>query len=342
MATLQLREALLQGNDIYVLDGGVSTHLENQGHKFKHAALWSSSLLLNKAGQTAIAQGHVDWCKAGADIISTVTYQCHYEESLWPSSVITNSKQMDEMMETAVQLARQANSRWVATSLGCYGGALANGAEYTGDYPNTSQESLVRFHKPRYQRAVALFPDAIAFETIPSLLEVKALVQLLLLSDNNSRSSKHQQKKKQQQPACWISLACRNDTELNDGTPVTTALKLLRQVPVAKLQGIGFNCCSLASLSGLVDVLIKDNDRAIVIYPNSGEDYNGTSHSWEPGTGCTNDQEFANALLGILQKIRTSSTIDPLPTILVGGCCRTRPAAIAALQSGIAAMNLGS
>ena len=68
--------------DILLMDGGVSTHLEQllkeKEASFPHRALWSSSLLLTPSGRDWIQRGHNDWLEAGSDILTTVTYQCHY------------------------------------------------------------------------------------------------------------------------------------------------------------------------------------------------------------------------------------------------------------------------
>jgi Homocysteine S-methyltransferase len=102
---------------ILVLDGGVSTHLESllalyarveDRHSesistirpaFPHRELWSSSLLLTDQGRRTIHQGHLDWILAGADILSTVTYQCHYNRSHWSDALqnCVTSDAMDEM-----------------------------------------------------------------------------------------------------------------------------------------------------------------------------------------------------------------------------------------------------
>lgn len=440
-AVLSLKEALLQGNAIYVLDGGVSTHLQwnlCRGIPFCYPELWSSSLLLsnNEDQETAdqeiaatvastsqtrsddddyhskqfachghelIYQGHLDWLQAGANIVSTVTYQCHYESRLWPhhASLSLSSVTMDTMMETAVDLARRAiadgtdqqhlkasetqpvncrrrrRPQWIAVSLGCFGAALANGAEYTGAYCETDLEhqdnplplarigtktidELMVFHQPRILKAIELKDvDAIALETIPSLLECKALVKLLTSPTfpSDTQSSL---------PAFWISLACRNGSELNDGTPVVQALRVLREIPVDILQGIGFNCCDSQYLRSLCQLLVQEylehaaaadaiNSfhrrlgavRAILLYPNSGETYDADAKDWVPHTGCRDGSTLADRLSQIVHDIRDQwrkgmtdmekqEGIDkgplPVPTIVLGGCCRTQPDTISRLR----------
>ncbi len=57
---------------IVMLDGGLATTLENRGHDLNHE-LWSAKLLLEDP--EAIRQAHLDFLSAGADCITTATYQ---------------------------------------------------------------------------------------------------------------------------------------------------------------------------------------------------------------------------------------------------------------------------
>jgi len=407
---------------ILLLDGGVSTHLEHnlsssssssssrneKSAAFPYRELWSSGLLLSETGRQQIRKGHLDWLEAGANAIETVTYQCHYESHLWPkrsggesssaSSDIITDAIMDQMWKDGIDLARQTvrefNSRnhhgtpprprFVIASSGCYGAALSNGAEYTGDYncllddeyekedrAARPVDKLVEFHRRKLQTALALHPDCIAIETVPSLTECRALRKLLqdprmTMGDDDDNI------------ACYISLACRNGTELNDGSLLQDALSMLRPIPTSRLQAIGLNCCDSQHLPNLLDILLRDmlattrkadgsdaasKKRGIVIYPNSGESWDAVSETWVGGTGVTESDAMAQRLYSILQHIertwqRYSSSSsscccnDPptaaktrtrpsLPSILIGGCCRTTPAAIQALAQRVDA-NLAS
>jgi len=83
-----------------------------------------------------------------------------------------------------------------------------------------------------------------------------------------------------------------------------------------------------------------------VIYPNSGEAWDAARETWVAGTGVTEAEAMAQRLLEAVQHIETvwrrrnNDSLDespppPLPSILVGGCCRTTPATIAALSRRI-------
>jgi homocysteine S-methyltransferase len=368
------------GTRILLLDGGVSTHLEDLIAKnstssssgssscscedasssapesstpaFAHRELWSSSLLLDGTkGRNHILQGHVDWITAGADIITTVTYQCHYETELWPKVLREKDQSeatatMSQMFRDGIGIAEDAardtrrnNDRetkeraFVVASFGCYGAALSNGAEYTGAYGSkVTMDHLVQFHQRKLQAVASSHPDGVAFETIPSHLEFQALAQLLSSPEQQGYSS------------TWISLACRNGTELNDGTPLASVLDTLRPIPVSALQAIGFNCCDSAYLPELVRSLLIDMAthgpvRAIVLYPNSGEEWNAATADWKEGTGCTAADELAVRLMKLSVMVEdTWSELcpnEPPPSLVIGGCCRTRPAAIASLRKQV-------
>jgi homocysteine S-methyltransferase len=363
-ATLNLKDILLGDTvhriahpldpSILLLDGGVSTHLQDNlddaGGSFEFRELWSSSLLLTAEGRKLVLQGHNKWLEAGSDILSTTTYQCHYEQALWARNIDQSSilckEQVDRMFHDAVDLARQAQSSttkrgeihkaaYVAVSLGCYGAALANGAEYTGDYGDRiSVDDLVRFHRRKLEQALRCQPDAVAFETIPSYMECRALAQVL------AETSTSQAPSCATRVACWISLACRNGSELNDGTPVSRALDCLSMLPVSQLQGIDFNCCDGQHLPQLASILLQHmasdsgTKRAILLYPNSGEVWDAASEAWEENSGCTSAAAFAESLMQVVSTIVTDwpENMGSCPAIVVGGCCRTRPDSIRELR----------
>ena len=71
----------------------------------------------------------------------------------------------------------------VAASVGPYGAVLANGAEYTGDYglggADAARAALRDFHLPRAEALASAGARLLAIETIPSVVEAEALVEVL-------------------------------------------------------------------------------------------------------------------------------------------------------------------
>ena len=150
---------------------------------FSDRHLWSSSLLLTPSGRQEILHGHLDFLRAGCDVISTVTYQLsHYlcERSLEKDKIDTDnetSKGIDDdskimswteesvnwYLRMAYRIATESillqsssqdfstRERYIMTSIGSYGGALADGSEYTGEYGDVTFDALKDFHRKRFE-----------------------------------------------------------------------------------------------------------------------------------------------------------------------------------------------
>ena len=355
---------------IYLLDGGVSTHLRDLWQRdFPHPELWSSSLLLTEEGRSTILQGHKDWLRSGSDVLTTVTYQCFFP-TLSARGGVVDASQVDRMLRDGVQLARRAileeddaekkaskgntttttrkQQRFVVASMGCYGAALADGSEYTGNYPNIqSDQDLVDFHRAKTQILLEEQPDGFALETVPCVQECRAF--LSLLQELSQTATATTTKQPPLLPACWISLACRNGHELNDGSPLEEALNVIHELDpeAALVQAIGINCCDSEHIASLVRTMVTflaqtwqpQSRRALVIYPNSGEEWNPETKSWKEGTGLRQDNLQDVFAVRLLEAVDMAQEIwkqfhptSPPPTILLGGCCRTRPETIRALR----------
>jgi len=135
-------------NSLHVIDGGLASELEYRGARIS-GPLWSAHVLEDQP--EILLAVHRAYIEAGAQVIATCSYQVsrmgYVEFGLAP-------EQADAALLKSVELARQAAAEFpgkrvlVAASLGPYGAALHNGAEYTGDY-TCSHDDLVRFHRER-------------------------------------------------------------------------------------------------------------------------------------------------------------------------------------------------
>src|SRR5579863_8235733 len=162
------RSGLLHG--VHVLDGGMASELEYLGANI-NGPLWSAHVL--EDAPEKIVAVHRAYIEAGADCIETASYQVsrmgYAEFGLAP-------ERADAALLRAVELARNAAAEFpdrrvvVAASLGPYGAALHNGAEYHGNY-DCSFSELVKFHRERIQvlagASDSQAPDLLAFETLP-------------------------------------------------------------------------------------------------------------------------------------------------------------------------------
>ena len=172
-------------------------------------------------------------------------------------------EEVDAMLLTGVRLAHAAREKiynsdnessksfdhkYVMGSIGCYGAALADGSEYLGRY-GVPVEELIKFHRRRLQVFYGSeYVDSVAFETVPALEEVEAIVTLLC----------QQQLNEEQGPAVWISLACKDGMHLNDGSPIEDALDKIEGLDPKGLlvHGIGVNCFAIKHCEYIPSLLL--------------------------------------------------------------------------------------
>ena len=289
---------------IRVLDGAMATELERRGCDIS-GPLWSAHVL--DSAPATIAAVHLDYLRAGADCISTASYQV---SALGYRELGRDPRDASRALRQSVEIAQQARiaySRehprriWIAASLGPYGAALHNGAEYHGRYPIGFDE-LIAFHAERFGDLAPSSADFLALETIPSLAEAQALVRALEQTPSVS---------------AWISFTCRDAARVAHGEPLRVCAEAVAGTP--QVLAIGINCTSPRLIAALVAEARQgcQDRKPIVVYPNSGERWNAAARSWHgaasaAGFGALARQWFAAGAQA------------------VGGCCRTGPAHIAA------------
>jgi homocysteine S-methyltransferase len=281
-----------------VLDGGLATQLESQGHNLD-SALWSARLLHDNPD--AIVQAHLAYFTAGAQVATTASYQASIGGFVQAG---IGRPEAELLIKRSVRLAEQARARyddgrtrWIAGSVGPYGAALADGSEYRGDY-DLSVNELRAWHRPRIALLAESGVDILALETIPCLTEVEALLAEV---DGSG------------QP-CWLSVTCAGD-RTRAGEPAAEAFSLARDVE--EIVAVGVNCIDPADACALVRSASESTGKPVVAYPNSGERWDASARAWTgPVTFRSED---------VKEWISTGAR-------LVGGCCRVGPTAIRAIR----------
>ncbi|MEU3961739.1 homocysteine S-methyltransferase [Streptomyces buecherae] len=344
---LPLAEALARG--AVVLDGGLSNQLEAQGCDLSDD-LWSARLLADDPAQ--IEAAHAAYVRAGAQVLITSSYQASYEGFARRD---LGRRQVDELLRRSVHLARRAAAQneaaarvyrtageapggdgdggigaahalvgrdpelpgeqpaapgetagvgdgtvWVAGSVGPYGAMLADGSEYRGGY-GLSVRELMGYHRPRIAALAAARPDVLALETVPDIDEAEAM--LWAAEDCGV--------------PVWLSYSIRGHLT-RAGQPLERAFALAADNE--QVIAVGVNCCTPADADGAVRLAGLVTGKPVVVYPNSGEDWDATARDW-----------------------RGRSTFDPARVAawrsegarLVGGCCRVGPDQIADLAAEI-------
>ncbi|HEX7301810.1 homocysteine S-methyltransferase [Lentzea sp.] len=296
---MELAEAL--ASRVVVLDGGLSTALEQAGHDLSDP-LWSARLLLSDP--EALRAAHLAFYRAGAEVAITASYQASFEG--FARRGIGHDDTV-RLLRSSVELARSAASevdgqRWVAASVGPYGAVLADGSEYRGRY-GLSHRELVAFHGPRVEALCSAGPDVLAVETIPDSDEASAVVDVVRGSG----------------VPMWLSYSVRGDRTCA-GQPLEEAFAVVSGVD--EVVAVGVNCCAPQDVAGAVAAARRVTGLPVVVYPNSGETWDAGARGW------TGDGGGFAALPG--EWVGGGAR-------LVGGCCRTGPDAIGELVKGLPA-----
>lgn len=273
--------------------------LEGFGCDLNHD-LWSARLI--NSDPELITRAHLSYLEAGADCITTSSYQASSEAFL---ACGFGKEEAENLLLKSVELAERAKALYyrqndskrsiqIAASFGPYGAFLANGAEYTGLYDVDTSE-LTEFHSKKIKVLERSNADVFAFETIPNLEEIKVVTRLLETCTKPS----------------WLSVSCKNDAQLNDGNSIEEVTMVLDKS--TNIFAVGVNCTAPKYISNIIR-LLKDRikDKKIIIYPNSGEIYQKETRSW---LGISDPRAFE-----LMAKEWFS-----LGANIIGGCCRIGP-----------------
>lgn len=299
---------LLDSQGVAIIDGALATELERRGADLRDA-LWSARLLLD--APDLIRSVHLDYLRAGADVLITASYQASYAGFARRG---LDAAAVDDLFRLSVALATDARDRFwaepanragrvrplVAASIGPYGAYLADGSEYRGDY-GLSVAELMAWHRPRMAVLAAAGADLFALETIPCLAEVEALAALLAEFPH--------------MPA-WLACSCRDGATLSSSEPIAEAARIAEET--AQIVAVGVNCTAPRYVEELLAAARRGTTKPLLCYPNSGEAWDAMARCWVEGSGVTDFAEPARRWVAAGAR-------------LVGGCCRTTPEDIAVI-----------
>uniref|UniRef100_A0ACD5WJP3 Uncharacterized protein n=1 Tax=Avena sativa TaxID=4498 RepID=A0ACD5WJP3_AVESA len=327
----ELRRWVREAGGCLVVDGAMGTELEAHGADLQDE-LWSARCLVS--APHLIRKVHLDYLEAGANIITTASYQATLQGF---QSRSLSREQSEALLRRSVEIAQEARAIFlegrskgpysarenetrsterrrpvlVAASVGSYGAYLADGSEYTGDYGRSvTKEWLKKFHRRRLQVLAEAGPDLIAFETIPNKLEAQAYCELL--EENDIRI-----------PA-WFSFTSKDGATAASGDPITDCAAVADSC--RRVAAVGVNCTAPRLIHGLILSITKVTSKPVVVYPNTGETYVAETKEWVDSTG---GRASATDFVSCVGKWRQAGPA------LVGGCCRTSPATVRAIARAL-------
>jgi len=310
---------ILQKQPVLILDGAFSTELERRGCDLDDP-LWSAKILMENPGEVAAV--HEDYFNAGADCVISASYQATFEGFMKRG---LSEAEAYRLIASSISLALEVRDRFwekaenrvnrprplVAASVGPYGAYLADGSEYRGDY-NLDEEALMRFHKKRLETLIAAGPDILACETIPCLVEAKAVVRLL-----------------EEMPGiyAWISFSAKDGEHINSGECIEDCARWLDSYE--QVAAVGINCTAPEYIESLIERIRTETNKPIVVYPNSGEHYDAVQKTWHRGSA---DLSYGERSLLWHKK----------GAQVIGGCCKTTPDDIRKIADWVRLRRFGS
>jgi homocysteine S-methyltransferase len=307
---LSIQDALASGTSL-ILDGGLATELERRGHRLADA-LWSARVLLD--APESIEAVHYDYYAAGARCVTTASYQASYPGF---DAVGIRREEATAILQRSVQLAKDARTRvirdertrglrprqlYVAGSVGPYGATLHDGSEYRGDY-RLSERSLLEFHAPRLATLAAAGVDIMACETIPQLVEARAIGQALAALGSVQ---------------AWVSFTSLDGVHTPAGDPLELCARTLDSSP--DVIAVGVNCVSPELVSSCLRALRRGTAKPLVAYPNVAGRWNAELRRWTEPHAFTEVLEEYPAWIALGARA-------------IGGCCGTTPEDIRALTT---------
>ncbi|WP_414171830.1 homocysteine S-methyltransferase family protein [Clavibacter tessellarius] len=141
--------------------------------------------------------------------------------------------------------------------------------------------------------------DLLACETVPSLDEGRALVDLARGSGASA----------------WLAFTIEGG-RLRSGEPMAEGFRLAEEAD--EIVAVGINCAHPEEVPAAIAAARSVTDRSVVVYPNSGERWDAVARGWRGDPGVPDARAWIDA-----------------GATLVGGCCRVGPDAIRSMRDAL-------
>ncbi|KAJ2607581.1 Catalyzes methyl transfer from S-methylmethionine (SMM) to adenosyl-L-homocysteine (AdoMet) [Coemansia sp. RSA 1365] len=294
--------------------------------------LWASGVAVRSP--EIVEYVHRQYLEAGADIITTATYQAS-ERGYIAAGVAADTAEADDVMAAVLDLAVKARFEYlaqksgtsrrplIAASLGSIGATLGNRSKYTGNYGcHVTVADIQEFHLRRFYMLARCLQvprlrgqiDLLAIETVPSVAEATAIVEAFCQLEQHGVAL----------PPAWISFTASEEGKVAHGETIEDAVRVVEASP--SVCAIGINCVPQQCVSGLLARIRRATLKPIICYPNC-QTWTG-SEEWTNKNGQVTPAEFAH----------NARQWKQAGAMIVGGCCRTTPAHIRALAETMQSM----
>ncbi|MEM1166895.1 MAG: homocysteine S-methyltransferase family protein [Planctomycetota bacterium] len=327
MAETAPRPTILEALEhrVLVLDGAMGTQIHDADLTLDDFdGLENCSEILCTSRPDVIRQIHAGYLAAGADVVETNTF------GGMPHVLVEFDIQdrVHEINRAAVRLAREAalehetpdRPRYVLGAIGP-GTKLVTLGQITFDDLVASYraqaEALIEGGPPTGFNADSETTgvDAVLVETCQDILQIKAVVSAIIQAQQH-----HGLWNTDRQVPIFVSITIEQQGTMLVGSDITAAVNALADLPIA---GIGMNCATgPKEMTEHLRYLGANSTKHVTVYPNAGLptlQEGRTVFPMQPGP-------FAEQVGHLAEEIGIS---------LVGGCCGTTPAHIAAIAERV-------
>ena len=174
-----------------------------------------------------------------------------------------------------------------------------------------SKEDLISWHRPRIEALSEAGVDFFAVETQPTWQEAVAILDCIQQVD----------------PVLpvWVTFTVKDSNSIASGEPLKEAVNhIIRHALYSKARifAVGVNCSAPQDITGALDTIrTVAKTLPLVVYPNSGETWDGQARTW--GGAPQNWEDCVGEWL-------------KRGTLIFGGCCRVDSEQIMKLRVAVA------
>lgn len=283
---------------VVILDGGLSTALDELKVDIS-GPLWTARAVVENPD--GLATAHRRFVEAGADYVTTASYQCGVEH--FQALGLSGTRARAALLSTT-SIARTGvgdSPTRVAASIGPFGASLADGSEYHGRY-RASSSDIKAYHRRKLDVLSESDPDVFAVETQLLADEVRVIVDHLM--DLGS-------------PRAWFSFGFRDEETTYGGDSLQRVVDAVLDYP--NLAAVGLNCTAPHLVTPILRRMSTHAPGVeLIAYPNHGGEWLASDRTWlRPGGSV-----FESARLH--EWYRAGARY-------IGGCCGIGPTDIAQL-----------
>lgn len=291
-------------NKVRILDGGMGQEILNRGVK-PHGTIWGATALLHKKYHQIVVNAHLDFIKAGAEVIVTNSFGSRKRR------LIENNleKKFNELNITAGKLAAKAVKKSKKKTL-IAGSLPPQNFTYFADLGG----SLNFIKDGFYQQAKCLNPyvDFFYLDVMSSLKECEIGIQSI-------KSFKKE---------FLIGIHIRENGKLPSGEKFITVVKKLEKYnPI----GILASCVSIENLSQIT----KDIKKINVPFGFKINAFEHIPAGWKPDANNPKVQLGTRHDLNPKKFLKVCEKFKKIGAKIIGGCCEITPAHIKQIKKMI-------